>query len=77
MEREVVIQRATVQLLLLLHFMSLPNKRLEGLGNTKICGFRCCVNFLVADDKMLLSYKLYLYFAFATAFSNTNVFFIT
>ena len=45
MKRGMVTQRAIV-LLLFLHFVSLPNKRLRGLGNTKSCGFHRCGNIL-------------------------------
>ena len=33
-------------LLLLLRFANLPNKRLGGPGNTKVCGYRRCANIL-------------------------------
>ena len=46
MKRGMVTRRAVVLLLFLLHFVSLPNKRLRGLGNTKSCGFRRCANIL-------------------------------
>ena len=46
MEHGIVTQRAVVLLLFLLHFVSLPNKRLRGLRNTKSCGFRHCANIL-------------------------------
>ena len=33
-------------LLLLLRFANLPNKRLGGPGNTKVCGYCRCTNIL-------------------------------
>ena len=44
MEHGLVTQRAIVLLLLLLYFVSLPNKRLGGLENTKVRGFRRYTN---------------------------------
>ena len=49
MEHSVVTQRAVVLLLLLLCFGSMPSKRLEGPGNTKVCGFRHSANVLISQ----------------------------
>ena len=46
MKDDKVTLRAIVLLLLLLRFLSLPNKRLGGPGNTKVRGFHCCANTL-------------------------------
>ena len=39
-----VTQKAAVPLLSLLHFASMPNKRLRGPGNMKVCGICPCFN---------------------------------
>ena len=52
MEHGMVTQRTVVLLLSFLCFMSLPNKRLGGPRNTKVCGFFAALTFLIANDKM-------------------------
>ena len=54
MECGMVTQKAIIQLLSLLCFVSLQNKMLRGLRNTKVCGFHCCAKILKANDKMLM-----------------------
>ena len=46
MERGMVTQRDAVFILKFHRFVSLPNKRLGGTGNTKVCGFSHCDNIL-------------------------------
>ena len=44
MECGVVTQRAAVLFLSLLCFVSVPNKRLGGAGNMKVCDYHCFAN---------------------------------
>ena len=44
-----VAQRDAVLLLLILDFVSLPNKSLGGPGNTKVRGRRHCTNVLFSQ----------------------------
>ena len=59
MEQDVVRQRAAVLLLSLLCFVSLLNKRLGDPGNTKVCGFYCCVSvrILIANRYQLMPFQ--------------------
>ena len=50
-----VKQRAVAILLSHFRFMSLPNKKLGGPGNTKVCVFVAALTFLIANDKMLIN----------------------
>ena len=74
-ERGVVTQRAVVLLLSLLCFKSLPNNRLGGPENTKVCGFCCCTNVFIANDKILINFATS--FTLATASSKSKLFYYT
>ena len=53
MKRGMVTWRAALLLLSLLCFMSLPDKRLGGPGNTKTLGFATELMLLIANDKTI------------------------